>query len=129
MKKEKNTTEKIATLKQLKDIMRKCKDKRCFAKVTHVSNSGMSRTIHFLAVTKNGNIYNLDGMIHNITGDNFDSNYNGLRVYGCGMDMIFKTMYDLNSYAFTYSVIKTSKKKDRQSLQYNGIINTYYNYF
>lgn len=122
-------TEKLEALNQLKNVMLKCKDKKCFAIVKSVSSSGMSRVIHFVAITKNGDIYNLDNMIHNITGDNFDRNYNGLRVYGCGMDMIFNTLYNLNSYALTYNVIKTSKKKDRHSLQYNGIINTYYNYF
>ena len=129
MKKEKNTTEKIAALKQLKDIMKKCKDKKCFAIVTHVSNSGMSRNIHFMAITKRGDMYNLDGFIHRITGYSFSSNYEGLRIGGCGMDMIFNTLYNLNSYALMYNVIKVSKKKDRHSLQYNGIINTYYNYF
>ena len=129
MKKEKNTTQKIATLKQLKDIMKKCKDKKCFATVTHVSNSGMSRNIHFVAITKKGDIYNLDALIHRITGYPFSSNSDGLRISGCGMDMIFNTLYNLNSYALMYNVIKTSRKKDRHSLQYNGIINTYYNYF
>jgi hypothetical protein len=129
MEKEKNTTEKIAALKQLKDIMKKCKDKKCFAVVTHVSKSGMSRNVHFMAFTKGGGVYNLDGFIHKIIGYSFSNNSVGLRVGGCGMDMIFKTLYDLNNYALAYNVIKTSKKKDRHSLQYNGIINTYYNYF
>lgn len=127
--KQKTNQKKLEALNQLKKVMLKCKDKKCFVIVKSVSSSGMSRVIHFVAITKNGDIYNLDGMIHNITGDNFDRNYNGLRVYGCGMDMIFNTLYNLNSYALTYNVIKTSKKKDRHSLQYNGIINTYYNYF
>lgn len=125
----KKDASKLEALHQLKNVMRKCKDKRCFAQVTHVSSSGMSRVIHFVAITKRGDIYNLDGMIHRITGYNFDNNYNGLRVYGCGMDMIFNTLYNLNSYACMYNVIKTSKKHNAHELQYNGIINTYYNYF
>lgn len=127
--KQKKNQKKLEALNQLKKVMLKCKDKKCFAIVKSVSSSGMSRVIHFVAITKNGGIYNLDGMIHNITGDNFDRNYNGLRVYGCGMDMIFNTLYNVNSYARIYNVIKTSKKRSAHDIQYNGLINTSYNYF
>lgn len=121
-------TEKLEALNQLKNVMLKCKDKKCFAIVKSVSSSGMSRVIHFVAITKNGDIYNLDNMIHKITGDNF-KDYDGLRVYGCGMDMIFNTLYNVNSYARIYNVVKTSKKRSAHDIQYNGIINTNYNYF
>lgn len=127
--KQKTNQKKLEALNQLKNVMLKCKDKKCFVIVESVSSSGMSRVIHFVAITKNGDIYNLDGMIHNITGDNFDRNYNGLRVYGCGMDMIFNTLYSINSYARIYNVVKTSKKRSAHDIQYNGIINTNYNYF
>lgn len=126
--KQKNK-KKLEALNQLKNVMLKCKDKKCFAIVKSVSSSGMSRVIHFVAITKNGDIYNLDNMIHKITGDNFNKDYNGLRVYGCGMDMIFNTLYNVNSYARIYNVVKTSKKRSAHDIQYNGIINTNYNYF
>ena len=131
MKKEntKKDIAKIEALKQLKKIMSRCKDKRCYAIVLHVSASGMSRVIHFAAITKQGAFYNLDGMIHRITGYNFDNNYNGLRIGGCGMDIIFNTLYNINSYARIYNIIKTSKKHNAHDIQYYGLINTNYNYF
>lgn len=132
MKKQKNTNKdvaKIDALKQLKNIMRQCHNKRCFTIVNHVSSTGMSRVIHFVAITKRGGVYCLDGLIHKITGYKFDNSYNGLRVYGCGMDMIFNTLYVLNSYARNYNIIKPSKKHDAHDIQYNGVINTSYNYF
>lgn len=127
--KNKKDVARLQALKQLKKIMLKCKDKRCYASVLHVSSSGMSRVIHFVAITKRGDVYNLDGMIHNITDYNFDNNYYGLRVGGCGMDMIFHVLYTVNTYARIYNVIKKSNNKDAHYLQYNGLINTSYNYF
>ena len=119
---------KVEALHQLKKIMSRCKDKRCYATVKHISSSGMSRCIHFVAITKNGDQYNLDGIIHRITGYRF-SNYDGLHICGCGMDMIFHVLYTLNSYACGYNIIKKSKNKTAHDNHYNGIINTYYNYF
>ena len=118
----------LLALKQLKEIMQRCKDKRCYAIVRRVSSSGMSRTVHFAAIDKKGNYYNIDNMIHRITGYKYD-NFDGLRVGGCGMDMIFNTLYIVNSYALQYGIVKKTKKKDKHYQQYHGVINTSYNYF
>lgn len=111
----KTSTDTLQALKQLKEIMQKTKNKRVYATVLHVSNTGMSRVIKFMVVTRRGNVLNINNLIHRITGYKHDNNYYGLRVYGCGMDMIFNTLYNVNCIALNYHVIKTSKKT-RQSL-------------
>ena len=116
----------LDALHQLKKIMQKTKDRRVYASVLHVSSSGMSRVIKIIAITKNGDVYNLNNIIHNITGYKHDQNYYGLRVYGCGMDMIFNTLYNVNAYAVSYKVVKPSKNKTKHDLYYNGIVNSNY---
>ena len=125
MKKEKNF-KKLEALNQLKKIMQKCKDKRIYAMVLHVSNSGMSRTITFKAIDKHGNLYNVNELIHRITGYAWSNSYYGLRVYGCGMDMIFNTLYNVNCIAINYGIIKASKNKDNHFLRYEGLVNSNY---
>lgn len=116
----------LESLNQLKKIMKKCKDHRVYATVLHVSSTGMSRVIKFIAITNRGDVYNLNNIIHNITGYKHDNNYYGLRVYGCGMDMIFNTLYVVNSIAINNKVIKKSKNRDNHDLRYNGLVNTNY---
>lgn len=116
----------LQALKQLKKIMQKTKNKRVYATVLHVSNTGMSRVIKFIAITKKGDVYNLNGLIHDITGYRHDNNYYGLRVYGCGMDMIFHTLYNVNAIAYSYKVIKASKHKNRHDIYYKGLIDSSY---
>lgn len=116
----------LEALHQLKKIMQKTKNKRVYATVLHVSAFDMSRVIKFIAITKNGDVYNLNNIIHNITGYAHDRNYYGLRVYGSGMDMIFNTLYNVNAYAIDYKVIKTSKNKTKHDLYYNGVVDTNY---
>lgn len=123
MKKNNNVLE---ALNQLKKVMQKCDNKRVYATVLHVSATGMSRVIKFIAITKRGRVYNLNEMIHRITGYAWDHNYYGLRVYGCGMDMIFNTLYNVNCIAINYRVIKTSKKRDNHYLRYEGLVNSNY---
>lgn len=61
--------------------------------VRSVARSGMSRRIDFYKLTADGPVY-LTGRIAAIKGtDDFDG---GLRVTGCGMDMIFATVYELS---------------------------------
>ena len=123
---KKKIQEKLEALHQLKKIMQHTKDKRIYASVIHVSATGMSRVIKFYTITKNGSLYNLNGLINNITGYAWDKNYYGLRVYGCGMDMIFNTLYNVNCIAAHYHVIKTSKKKTKHDLYYSGLVNSNY---
>ena len=123
----KKNTDTLQALKQLKEIMQKTKNKRVYATVLHVSATGMSRVIKFIVITRKGSVLNINDLIHRITGYAWDRNYYGLRVYGCGMDMIFNTLYNVNCGALNYRVIKTSKKHDNHYLRYDGLVNS--NYF
>lgn len=64
--------------------------------VRHVSSSGMSRKISFFAVI-DGELSNITWAIGKALGDKVADfhGYNVLNVQGVGMDMIFKTIYDL----------------------------------
>ena len=122
----KKNIETLEALYQLKKIMKKTKNKRVYATVLHVSNTGMSRVIRFIAITKRGNVYNITDLIRKITGYHWDRSYYGIRVYGCGMDMVFNTLYNVNAIAYSYKVIKTSKNKDKHDIYYDGLIDSNY---
>jgi len=121
-----NNTETLQALRELKKLMRQTKDKRVYAMVTHVSNSGMSRDITFRIVTKKGELLRIDPLIKKITGYSWARDWRGLHVGGCGMDMIFNTLYVVNSIAIKYKVIKKSKKVNAHDLQYQGLVNSNY---
>lgn len=116
----------LQALKQLKKYMQKTKDKRVYAMVTHVSSSGMSRDITFRIVTKTGDLLRIDPLIKKITGYRWATNYNGIHVCGCGMDMIFNTLYNVNAIAAHYGIIKKSKNKNNHDLYYNGLVDSNY---
>lgn len=62
----------------------------------HVSRSGMSRTISLYAKTDSGMQW-LDGFAVKLNvGSGFDKKRGGLKVGGCGMDMGFALVYELN---------------------------------
>lgn len=68
------------------------------ASVKHVSASGMMRVISFTGYyVSKGKLYsiNLTHYIEAINGYTIDRNTYGVRVGGCGMDMIFNTLYNL----------------------------------
>lgn len=70
---------------------------KVFCNVTHVSSSGMSRTIDFYVIENN----DLVRITHLIAGAaDYSMTDNGLRVGGCGMDMRFAVLdsvYPANS--------------------------------
>ena len=121
-----NKQEQIKALKEIKNIVSQCKNKRVYADVTHVSNSGMSRNIKFVAITKKGDYRPLTWYVAKALGYTLRDD-GTIKVYGCGMDMIFNTLYNLNSIAASYGVVRVSKHKDNHELRYNGIVNTSYN--
>lgn len=92
--------------------------------ITSISQSGMSRTANFYYLSKNGYIYNLNYKIAKILG--YKMTNKGVRIFGCGLDVIFNTLYNLNLYALEYGIIKKSKNKSEKELRYNGIVNTRY---
>ena len=117
--------ERIAAIKELKKLLPK--NKRVYARVVRVSNSGLSRVVHF-ATIKNNKLYNLDGYINKITRDPFCEVVGGwgLRISGCGLDVIFNALYNVNCWAIRYRIIKASKNKNLHDLRYNGIVDSNY---
>lgn len=67
---------------------------KVYSLVTHVSRSGMSRSIKFFIARAN-EIISLDWYLVRVLGLPFDRNNGGLKVSGCGMDMCFHTVYNL----------------------------------
>ena len=115
--------EKLQELKEiLKKGVRKDSNKNVMLtyNIIRVSNSGMSRVIDVFVETKEG-IVNINRYIQVINGEQFTNDYH-IRIYGCGMDMLFNTSYTLNQEAKYLDNYK-GKKKDN----YNYIVSTYYN--
>ena len=65
---------------------------KVYANVESVDKSGMSRTISFYMV-EGGELRNITGAIGEVTGHSRDRLTGGLRVRGCGMDMVWHTLY------------------------------------
>ena len=121
-KKEQRIQEVKEALRELKVL---CKNRKVYAKVNHVSSSGMSREITF-RILKNNQLYNITGLIQKITGYSWGRTWDGIRVYGCGMDMIINTLYNVNCIGIRYGIVKKSKNKSDHDLRYKGIVNSIY---
>lgn len=65
---------------------------KVYARVESVARSGMSRTISFYMI-EDGELWNITGAIGEVTGHSRDRYTDGLRVRGCGMDMVWHTLY------------------------------------
>lgn len=77
------------------------KEHRIVCSVKHVSSTGMSRTISFCEMhvgtmnrKKYGQILQFNWFISQL-GYTYDKNRDGIRVGGCGMDMVFNTLYNV----------------------------------
>ena len=64
--------------------------------VSHVSRSGMSRSIRVLVSTKAGQINDISHVVATVLGRRFDRNHGGVVMTGCGMDMTFALVYELS---------------------------------
>lgn len=128
MKKEftKKQNERIQLLKEIKESMKNSINGKILATVKSVSSSGMSRNVSFHYITKEGLIFNFNYKISKILGYRLTDK--GVRIGGCGMDVIFNTLYNLNAYAVEYGIIKPSKNKSKHDLYYDGIVDTNYMY-
>lgn len=85
------------TKERIKEIRKRIpKGTTIYAVLEHESRSGMSRTIKFFMVNKNG-IANITGTVGELTGYKRPANKNGLKIDGCGMDMGFSTVYYMSS--------------------------------
>ena len=69
--------------------------------VMSVARSGMSRRIRFF-VADEGKVWDVTGYVARAIGEHGENavNDDGLRVDGCGMDMVFHTVYRLSSVMF-----------------------------
>lgn len=70
-------------------------DTKIYAKVEHVSRSGMSRTMSFYMI-EDGELINITHVVARVCGYKLNENSWTIRVQGCGMDMIF---FVLNRFA------------------------------
>ena len=69
------------------------------AHVNSVSRSGMTRRIEFYAAEGN-EISRIGYLMSKILEWPYDVDKGGFQVSGCGMDMIFHTIYSFNHYAY-----------------------------
>ena len=113
-------------LQELKELIKKGidKDSKGNKKLTYiirrVAPSGMSRVIDIYINTKDG-LININKYISVINCETLTNDYH-IRVYGCGMDMLFNTSYTLNQEAKHLDNYKGTKKDC-----YDYIVSTYYN--
>jgi hypothetical protein len=89
--------------KDMKLVLSAIKKGKIYAKIESVSRSGMSRRISFYMVINN-RIERVTSQIAWLAGYETPGYYNykvidnGLQVSGCGMDMIFATLYNCMPY-------------------------------
>lgn len=84
------------------------------------SSSGMSRTFTIHVINKKGDMLNLTWLVSKILNDTYTKN-DTMRVYGCGMDMLFETCYQLNCKIEYYKHGKYNHDK-----AYHGYVDTHY---
>lgn len=110
----KKNTKEILSLNELKALLKGTKRDnynhgyKIHAYVNNVSRSGMSRTMEFYII-KNNKYIDVTQLISNITGYEMKNGY--LFVRGCGMDMIFKVIIDLNYKAMELDDYKGKKRR------------------
>jgi hypothetical protein len=107
-KKQQKEEQRANAIQALRDLLDEQPAKNIKGIVTSVSASGMTRRIRFFTVDMTATEYNRE------TGEHFNAprvievthligrilednvNDNGLKVTGCGMDMIFHTVYNVS---------------------------------
>lgn len=115
--------EKLEKIKELKGILKNCKKdnngyKLAF-RIERVAPSGMSRCLSIY--TQKGEYKrNITQLLCEIMGETYTQD-GYMRVYGCGMDMLFNTCYELNSI-----IKKLEKYKGTKKTNYNYLVSTYY---
>ena len=120
MKKEEIKKDKIIELKEiLKGTKKDNNGYRLAFRVERVANSGMSRCISIY--TQKGEYKrNITHLLCDIIGETYTKD-GFMRVYGCGMDMLFNTCYELNA-----TIKRSDNYKGNKKDNYNYIVSTYY---
>ena len=117
IKKEKERLEAVKTLKEWGVI----DGITINAKVNNVSQSGMSRNVG-LYIIKNGDLLNISYWAAKALEWGYKDGYNGgVKVSGCGMDMLFHTI-DALSYAMGYGSICQDRDQVKPVEKYGGVI-------
>lgn len=117
-------------IERLLEILKTCKNKkgydgkkrgvRLIFTNLKASYSGMSRTFNIHVIDKNGDMLDLTYIIAKILEDTYTRD-GKMRVYGCGMDMLFDTCYRLNCTIQNYK-----KGKYDHDKAYHGWVDTSY---
>lgn len=120
MKKEEIKKEKIMELKEiLKGTKKDNNGYKLAFRVERVASSGMSRCVSIY--TQKGEYKrNITKLVSDILDETYTKD-GFMRVYGCGMDMLFNTCYELNATIKNLDNYKGTKKTS-----YNYLVSTYY---
>ena len=126
-KQESKDFDKFTALRALVSSMNPQKDNTIVASVKHVSSSGMSREIGFAMITSQGHLFNMTYCMSKLAECKLNDNHT-IRVGGCGMDMIFHSLYNFNGQVIRllkdYNLIK--EKELEGDNNYNFIVKTKY---
>ena len=66
-----------------------------YTKITHVSRSGMSRSIECYLAQGRDNLTDITWLVARATNSRVDNTHGGIIMGGCGMDMGFALVYNL----------------------------------
>ena len=66
-----------------------------YTKITHVSRSGMSRSIECYLAQGRDNLTDITWQVARATNSRLDNTHGGIVMVGCGMDMGFALVYNL----------------------------------
>ena len=110
-------------IKELKEILKGTKKDnngyRLVFRIERVAKSGMSRCLSIYA-QKEQYMINITRLLCEIMDETYTKD-GFMRVYGCGMDMLFNTCYELNATIKRLDNYKGTKKDN-----YNYLVSTYY---
>ena len=84
------TTEAIAALRD-----KLTPGRTVYTKITHVSRTGMSRSIEVYLAEGRDNLTDITWQVARATNSRIDNNHGGIVMGGCGMDMGFALIYNL----------------------------------
>ena len=123
-KQESKDLEKFKILSHMIGCMNNKLDNEIIASVKNVSSTGMSRNIAFGFITRK-RLFNFTYHISVIKEIKINDNHS-IRVAGCGMDMVFATLYGFNRNII--NLLKTyGLLKDNEYDMDNFVVNTQYN--
>lgn len=112
-------------VKELKEILKGTKKDnngyRLAFRIERVAKSGMSRCLS-IYTQKGEYTRNITRLLCDIMGETYTKD-GFMRVYGCGMDMLFNTCYKLNA-----TIKNLEKYKGKKKNNYNYLVSTYYDY-